>query len=132
MKVYQTDIDGYFIGEAIADVDPLDPSNMLIPAGCVEVTPIEVPDWAVLRWVSGEWVAEAIPQEVDWDAVPDIPPSDAIRQARNGLLSDSDWTQLADAPVDTAAWATYRQALRDVTDQATFPDSVIWPEEPVT
>lgn len=53
-----------------------------------------------------------------------------IRSERNALLSASDWTQVADAPVDKAAWATYRQALRDVTAQAGFPHNVIWPVKP--
>ena len=33
----------------------------------------------------------------------------AARSERDILLSASDWTQVADAPVDQAAWATYRQ-----------------------
>lgn len=45
-----------------------------------------------------------------------------VRGQRNTLLSESDWTQLADAPVDKAAWATYRQALRDLPQQPGFPD----------
>jgi hypothetical protein len=53
-----------------------------------------------------------------------------IRQMRNAILADSDWTQVADAPVDQAAWATYRQALRDVPQQDGFPGSVVWPEQP--
>jgi len=53
-----------------------------------------------------------------------------VRQQRNQLLSNCDWTQLPDAPVDTAAWATYRQELRDVTAQAGFPWDVQWPVEP--
>jgi hypothetical protein len=52
-----------------------------------------------------------------------------IRAERNTLLVESDWTQLPDAPVDAAAWATYRQALRDVTDQAN-PFAIVWPESP--
>lgn len=55
-----------------------------------------------------------------------------IRENRNSLLKKSDWTQVADAPVDQAAWAVYRQALRDITDQEGFPNEVTWPEEPVT
>jgi hypothetical protein len=51
-----------------------------------------------------------------------------IRQTRNELLSGSDWTQVADSPVDKDAWATYRQALRDIPDQAGFPWEVTWPE----
>jgi len=52
-----------------------------------------------------------------------------IRAERNKLLAESDWSQLPDVPVDAATWATYRQALRDVTDQAN-PFAIIWPERP--
>jgi len=52
-----------------------------------------------------------------------------IRAERNKLLVESDWTQLPDAPVDAAAWATYRQALRDITDQAN-PFNIVWPQGP--
>lgn len=56
-----------------------------------------------------------------------------IRNHRNMLLIRSDWTQVADAPLTAeqkAAWAIYRQALRDVTEQPGFPASVAWPEVP--
>jgi nitrogen fixation protein len=53
-----------------------------------------------------------------------------IRTERDAKLTESDWTQVADAPVDQAAWATYRQALRDIPDQAGFPNEVNWPTEP--
>ena len=54
----------------------------------------------------------------------------AARQKRNALLAASDWTQVADAPVDQGAWATYRQELRDLTSQDTFPSEVTWPVAP--
>jgi len=53
-----------------------------------------------------------------------------VRIARNQALAASDWTQVADAPVDQAAWATYRQELRDITSQETFPNEVTWPVPP--
>lgn len=54
-----------------------------------------------------------------------------IRAQRSALLTESDWTQLPDAPVnDKAAWATYRQALRDITVQSGFPFQVVWPAKP--
>jgi hypothetical protein len=53
-----------------------------------------------------------------------------VRQQRNEKLSASDWTQVADAPVDQAAWAAYRQALRDITAQAGFPWTIDWPVAP--
>ena len=37
-----------------------------------------------------------------------------LRYWRDGELARTDWTQVADAPVDQAAWATYRQSLRDL------------------
>ena len=55
---------------------------------------------------------------------------DRIRNKRNYLLSESDWTQVADAPGDKAAWATYRQALRDLPSSGTDPDALTWPTSP--
>jgi hypothetical protein len=52
-----------------------------------------------------------------------------VRKTRNELLSTTDWTQLADSPVDKAAWATYRQELRDITLQ-TDPLNIVWPIAP--
>jgi len=57
--------------------------------------------------------------------------SSEARTKRNALLSDSDWSVLPDAPVaDQQAWIDYRQALRDVPQQAGFPTAIDWPEEP--
>ena len=56
--------------------------------------------------------------------------SGKVRTKRNKLLAESDWTQVADAPVDQSAWANYRQALRDVPAQSGFPKAVLWPETP--
>jgi hypothetical protein len=56
--------------------------------------------------------------------------SQSVRAERDSLLSESDWTQVADAPVDKAAWASYRQALRNVPEQVSFPEFVVWPETP--
>jgi hypothetical protein len=54
-----------------------------------------------------------------------------IQQRRTIALTQSDWTQLPDVPLATKeAWAVYRQALRDITDQPGFPLDVVWPEPP--
>ena len=52
-----------------------------------------------------------------------------IRAERNRLLVASDWTQLPDASADAPTWATYRQALRDITTQDN-PFNIVWPVEP--
>ena len=72
----------------------------------------------------------AAEQEAEYKAMKDAEQAKSVRTSRGEKLKDSDWTQVADAPVDKAAWATYRQALRDVTAQAGFPWTVEWPETP--
>jgi hypothetical protein len=54
----------------------------------------------------------------------------AIRNQRDRLLSETDWMALSDSPAMTTEWATYRQALRDITGQTGFPYSVEWPTKP--
>jgi len=53
-----------------------------------------------------------------------------LRNGRNFLLQGCDWTQVPDAPVDAAAWAVYRQQLRDLPANTTDPRNVVWPEPP--
>lgn len=55
---------------------------------------------------------------------------DNLRAQRNRMLSSCDWTQVPDAPVDQAAWAAYRQALRDVPSNTTDPANPVWPLPP--
>ena len=53
-----------------------------------------------------------------------------IRETRNELLSECDWTQLADIPTETKSiWSEYRQSLRDITSQ-TNPFNITWPVKP--
>tara|TARA_B110000467_G_scaffold25763_2_gene23165 strand:+ start:2396 stop:2788 length:393 start_codon:yes stop_codon:yes gene_type:complete len=130
MNVYQTDIDGVFVGITTADQDPMDASNTLIPAGCVETAPPPTTDKQLARWDGTVWAVEDIPApEADPDDKP-VDPVVAARAERDSFLTASDWTQVADAPVDQAAWATYRSLLRDVPQQAGFPNTVTWPTKP--
>lgn len=56
-----------------------------------------------------------------------------IRSLRDNKLQETDWivskAYERGQPVPTE-WAYYRQALRDVTDQAGFPYEIIWPTKP--
>lgn len=68
-----------------------------------------------------------------WISAAPIRAAAEARDERGRLLAASDWTQAGDAPLDAAArlaWATYRQALRDVTKQAGFPLEIDWPVAP--
>jgi len=53
-----------------------------------------------------------------------------IKLWRNAQLIASDWTQVEDSPVDKAAWATYRQALRDLPAQAGIAEEAVFPAQP--
>ena len=82
--------------------------------------------------IDGQWFTKYSVADMDADAIAakDAEQAKNVRQQRTEKLKDCDWTQLADAPVDQAAWSTYRQALRDVPTQAGFPWEVQWPDQP--
>jgi len=66
--------------------------------------------WVDLRTIEGQW--------------------SGVKRYRNQLLTDSDWTQLPDVTIETkSAWATYRQQLRDITNQPD-PFNITWPTSP--
>lgn len=54
-----------------------------------------------------------------------------VREIRNKLLADSDWTVLSDSPVGSSLdeWKVYRQSLRDITKEPN-PFEIIWPTPP--
>ena len=56
-----------------------------------------------------------------------------MKSQRVEMLFESDWTQGADSPLSEEKkleWATYRQALRDITQHYQNLDDVAWPTEP--
>jgi len=69
-------------------------------------------------------------QETAYKAMKDAEQAASVRNQRTQLLKDCDWTQIADSTADKTAWATYRQALRDITGQAGFPWTITWPNDP--
>jgi len=84
--------------------------------------------------IGGQWFTKYSVADMDDEAKAAIDAAQAtsVRQQRDDKLSKCDWTQVADAPVDKAAWATYRQALRDLPKEAGFPWDMTWPTEPTT
>jgi len=65
-----------------------------------------------------------------------------VRNHRNNLLIESDWTQNNDSPLSDSVktkWVTYRQELRDFMDGLTIPtndkgyilwEGLTWPTKP--
>tara|TARA_R110000851_G_scaffold313129_1_gene474620 strand:+ start:213 stop:488 length:276 start_codon:yes stop_codon:yes gene_type:complete len=67
----------------------------------------------------------------DWpefQADPVIANAIRSRADRDALLAESDYMALADRITDD--WRNYRQALRDLPEQAGFPTSITWPTKP--
>lgn len=64
-----------------------------------------------------------------WESKSSFRKSSKIRSKRNKLLQESDWTVLSDVTFSDE-WKSYRQELRDITLQPTFPDEVTWPTKP--
>ena len=85
-----------------------------------------------VQQIDGQWFTKYSVVDMDAEAIAakDAEQAKNVRDQRNQKLAECDWTQLADAPVDQAAWSTYRQALRDVPAQAGFPWEVQWPDQP--
>lgn len=72
----------------------------------------------------GNWI-----QEYKIESLPKEQIENNIRNQRNYLIQETDWTALSDVTM-TPAMAIYRQSLRDVTLQEGFPTNVIWPTKP--
>ncbi len=86
-----------------------------VPAGQT----LEAPPSQCHVWQNGEWIEDSGRLLA------------AMRLERNARLTGTDWTQLADAPFipqHKAAWAVYRQALRDHT--IGWTKGKPWPQPP--
>lgn len=92
--------------------------------GVVEVG--DYPEFATsYNFVSNAWIVDTDREtQAQWDD---------LRSKRATLLNKSDWTQVPDSPLSDeqkAAWATYRQALRDLPSQTNDPQNAVWPTPP--
>tara|TARA_E500000318_G_C3430179_1_gene160772 strand:+ start:237 stop:596 length:360 start_codon:yes stop_codon:yes gene_type:complete len=61
--------------------------------------------------------------------------AESVRRERNRKIAETDWMTIKAADTGVAmasAWATYRQALRDITSHANFPNlqDADWPTKP--
>ena len=99
------------------------PPELTDTQALVEGTPVIADDRWTQVWSVREMTEDEISSRNEGQAA-------SVRLERNALLTSSDWTQVADAPVDKTLWAAYRQALRDISTQDGFPWSVQWPTQP--
>jgi len=72
-------------------------------------------------------------QEEAYTARKDAEAATAARAERDKLIASCDWMAIKAFEGGTTVsteWATYRQALRDVSAQAGFPNTIVWPTQP--
>lgn len=78
------------------------------------------------------WSVEKIPEKTEAEKREEAEKS--VRVKRDSLISETDYLLASDYPIsaeDLEAVKVYRQALRDVPQQAGFPFDVVWPDLPV-
>jgi len=68
--------------------------------------------------------------ETAYQARLDADAAEGVRTSRDAKLAETDWTQVADAPVSQEDWTAYRALLRSIPEQEGFPNEVTWPVEP--
>lgn len=92
---------------------------------------IEHSNMPVLK--DGKWVLTKTVVSLTAEQIADRTAAKAkeVREQRAKLLSETDWMALSDNTL-SPAWATYRQALRDITTHANFPhlQEADWPVKP--
>lgn len=125
---------GQFLGTSEADESPLEPGVFLVPAYATADAPPSVEEGHRAVWNNGSWSVEPIPEPIPEPEPEPIPITwDTVRAQRNSLLTQCDWTQLADAPLSPeqkSAWSAYRQQLRSVPQTFETPEAVVWPSQP--
>lgn len=106
-------------------------SSLPVTSSDFNLIETDIPDIDLLsaRLVDGEIIKDVGLEEID-NSLSAEAVEILARETRDLLLQQSDWTQVPDAPVDAAVWATYRQSLRDLPSQQGFPDNIAWPDRP--
>lgn len=120
-NVQNTDLSFYGVYEVeVEDAPAVDEKNYNTVRSEI---PVEVSGKWVLQWYVVEKTEEE--KQTYYDGF-----AQKVRSKRDALLQESDWVVSKAYEIGEAVptnWATYRQALRDVTLQGGFPYSVIWP-----
>ncbi len=104
----------------------------------VQPTPKPIIDWdknlvMEVDTINNNWVQTwNIVDISEWEREERISQQwDNVRELRNTLLNQSDWTQLEDVILDNKMeWRAYRESLRNITEQSDNPFDIVWPTKP--
>ena len=104
------------------------PDHVSMAAGSIDIA--SIPDTASIKI---DPVAGEITEWTSPGAYPLGVTADEVDREIRHLLRASDWTQLADSPLDSGAqtaWDAYRALLRAIPGQSGYPETVTWPTAP--
>ena len=105
----------------------MDAINALVPGAQYNI----YGDFSGLQWLDSRTVPTESAVQTKYNEIIAAEPTNLLREARDAKLAETDWTQSRDVTLtNDAAWQTYRQALRDITDTYSDLDSVVWPTKP--
>lgn len=111
MKVYQTE-DGLYVGEGVADPDPVTPGEWLIPGGAVLEAPPTPPVGKRARWIGDRWKLEDVPPPPTEPVYP--PPLKVV--TREQLIDRMTNPELTEFLADREAWtARQREKFNSIT-----------------
>ena len=90
-------------------------------------------DTCEIEWLEGTSEISRSDISTKLTALINAEPMTELRRQRDLILAESDWMSFSDSPDISDAWKTYRQALRDITDQTPSDDvlsNITWPTKP--
>jgi hypothetical protein len=75
--------------------------------------------------LTAEEIAQRQAEEIAWNNGAFDRAMADLRQRRDAMLKSCDWVMMSDSPIaDKSNWETYRQALRDITENLTTVEQV--------
>ena len=105
----------------------MDAINALVPNAQYNI----YGDFSGLQWLDSRTAPKEADVKKKYDEIIAEEPLNLLRDVRNQILAQSDWTQSRDVTLSNDAdWKTYRQALRDITKDYKSLEDVKWPEKP--
>ena len=155
-KYWQHDANGRLMeGERVTAIDPVatamakEKRFFPVPVNGTTVAPPEAKDGFDIGWTGSAWEYQEKPKDPEppaeeerWASLTPEQKAEEVRAKRDGMIEDVIWrveryqtqTALGGTPTDSEeqyrAVLAYIEALRQVPEQASFPDEIRWPSEP--
>lgn len=109
----------------VAEITDIDPADRFHPD--LEFRPC--PDDVQVGYLFFDGTFSPAPEQ----KIDDVVRAEQVRAQRNDLISQTDWVILRATELGQPVpgeWLKYRTALRDISAQSGFPDSIVWPTKP--